>query len=83
MVSDGGNILNFSRFRKISRDKKKQQDRAEKEAKAAANRVRFGRTGAEKKMSRLIREKDDRAHNGQRRETSPSDDKREPEDPGT
>ncbi|HEY4344662.1 MAG TPA: DUF4169 family protein [Parvibaculum sp.] len=84
MVSDGGNILNFSRFRKISRDDKKQQDRKEKEGQAAANRVRFGRTGAEKKASRLLREKEAKAHESLRRETSLSDtDKNEPEDPIT
>jgi hypothetical protein len=69
MVSDSGNILNFSRFRKISRDDKKEQNRKKKEAQAAANRVRFGRTGAEKKASRLLREKEAKAHDSLRRET--------------
>jgi hypothetical protein len=84
MVSDGGNILNFSRFRKISRDEKKQQDRKEKETQAAANRVRFGRTGADKKTARLLREKDTRAHEALRRETQLSGTgKDEPEEPVT
>lgn len=53
MDSDGGNIVNFSSFRKTSRDEKKRAAKQEKEKTAAANRVRFGRTGAEKKREKL------------------------------
>ncbi|MCE9650833.1 MAG: DUF4169 family protein [Parvibaculum sp.] len=82
MVSDGGNILNFARFRKISREEKKQRDRKQKEADAAANRVRFGRTGSEKKLTRILQERDSKAHDGLRRESQPSSAaKDEPEKP--
>jgi hypothetical protein len=82
MVSDGGNILNFSRFRKISRDEKKQREKKEKEAQAAANRVRFGRTGAEKKAAKLAAERHEKKHEGLRRPSpSPQDDETTPEDP--
>lgn len=67
MVSDDGNILNFSRFRKIARDEQKRRERLESEAQAAANRVRFGRTGAEKRQSRLDREREAARHEGTRR----------------
>ena len=51
MVSDDGNIVNLSSFRKISREEKKKAAKKQKEQQAAANRVRFGRTGAEKKRT--------------------------------
>ena len=57
MDSDGGNIVNFSSFRKTSRDEKKRAAKQEKEKVAAANRVRFGRTGAEKKREKLEAER--------------------------
>ncbi len=79
MVSDGGNILNLARFRKISRDEKKNRDRKQKEEQAAANRVRFGRTGAEKKASRLISQNQARKHDGQRLEKAPASAKDEPD----
>ena len=72
MVSDSGNILNFARFRKISRDAKKSRDRNQKEEQAAANRVRFGRTGAEKKTTRLNSQNEDRKHEGLRLEKEPT-----------
>ncbi|MGB3810528.1 MAG: DUF4169 family protein [Parvibaculum sp.] len=82
MVSDSGNIVNFSRFRKISRDEKKQRDRKEKEAQAAANRVRFGRSGVEKKLARTLAERNAKAHEGLRRETPATEpDGRKPEEP--
>jgi hypothetical protein len=34
--------------------------------------VRFGRTGAEKKLTRILQERDARAHDGLRREDRPS-----------
>lgn len=57
MDSDGGNIVNFSSFKKTSRDEKKRAAKQEKEKAAAANRVRFGRTGAEKKRARIEAER--------------------------
>lgn len=57
MDSDGGNIVNFSSFRKTSRDERKRAAKQEKEKTAAANRVRFGRTGAEKKQAKLEAER--------------------------
>lgn len=57
MDSDGGNIVNFSSFKKTSRDEKKRANRQQKEKTAAANRVRFGRTGAEKKQAKLEAER--------------------------
>ncbi len=68
MVSKDENIVNFSRFRKISREDKKRRDKIEKDAQAAANRVKFGRSGAEKKLSRLDRERQTRRHEETRRE---------------
>lgn len=72
MVSESGNILNFARFRKISRDDKKSRDRKQKEEQAAANRVRFGRTGAEKKTTRLNSQNEARKHEGLRLEKGPA-----------
>ena len=62
MDSDDGNIVKIAQFRKIARQDKKQRARKEKEATAAANRVRFGRTGNEKRLTRRLNEKDARAH---------------------
>lgn len=80
MVSDGGNILNLARFRKISRDDKKTRDRKQKEEQAAANRVRFGRSGAEKKARRLESRNGDRKHEGNRLEKGPGSAQDEPEE---
>lgn len=71
MVSDGGNIVDFSKLRKNAKDEKKRKARAEKEASAAANRVRFGRSGAERKLAKLEQDRKTRLHEGNRRETSP------------
>lgn len=75
-------IIQFSKARKSAKDARKQRERAEKEATAASNRVRFGRTGAEKKQARLEQERQTRLHEGKRRE--PGDDadtdKSEPSD---
>lgn len=68
MVSDDENIVNFARFRKISRDDKKRRDKIGKDAQSAANRVKFGRSGADKKISRLDRDRQTREHEGNRRE---------------
>lgn len=71
MVSDRGNIVNFSELRKKGRDDEKRRERALKEARAAANRVRFGRTGAEKKSSKLEQDRMARLHEGNRRKPEP------------
>lgn len=71
MVSDRGNIVNFSKLRKTRRDEEKRRERALKEARAEANRVRFGRTGAEKKSSKLEQDRKARLHEGNRREPKP------------
>jgi hypothetical protein len=56
-------IVNFN-------DRKKQKARAEKEAKAAANRAKFGRTKAEKQREEKERSADIRRLDGAKRETS-------------
>ncbi|WP_041535993.1 DUF4169 family protein [Parvibaculum lavamentivorans] len=73
MGSDGGNIVNFSSFRKISREEKKRAEKKRKDEQAAANRVRFGRTGAEKKTGKLERERQRKDHDGKRREDANED----------
>lgn len=57
MDSDGGNIVNFSSYKKSVRDEKKRAAKKQKEETAAANRVRFGRTGAEKKREKTEAER--------------------------
>lgn len=68
MDSDGGNIVNFSSFRKMSREEKKRAAKKQKEEQAAANRVRFGRPGAEKKLTKLEQERSRHIHDGKRRD---------------
>lgn len=53
MDSKGKNIVDFGAARKNLRRKAKDQARADKEARAAENRIRFGRTGAQKKRDKL------------------------------
>ncbi|HMM13835.1 MAG TPA: DUF4169 family protein [Parvibaculum sp.] len=72
MVSDNGNIIDLSKLRKNERDEKKRRERAEKETRAAANRVRFGRTGAEKRKAKLEHERQARLHEGNRIERKPA-----------
>ena len=56
MVSKDKNIVNFDESRKKRAAKQKQQRKTnakkEKEAKAEANRVKFGRTGTQKKLDK-------------------------------
>lgn len=76
MDSDGGNIVNFSSFRKRARLEKAggEKTRAEKrrEAKkredeiAAANRIRSGRSGAEKKITKIETARRERQLDGKR-----------------
>lgn len=70
MDSDNGNIVKIADFQRIARNAKKEKARKDKEANAAANRVRFGRTGHQKKLARRLNEKDAKAHDALRRETS-------------
>ncbi|MDP1626995.1 DUF4169 family protein [Parvibaculum sp.] len=84
MASDGGNIVNLSSFRKMSREEKKRAAKKQKDEQAAANRVRFGRTGAEKKIAKLDRERILQDHEGKRRDrTGEGNADGEDEDGGT
>ncbi len=68
MVSDDEKVVKIAQFQKIARDDKKQRARKEKEATAAANRIRFGRTSHEKKLARKLNEKSAKAHDALRLE---------------
>ncbi|MCF8469255.1 MAG: DUF4169 family protein [Parvibaculum sp.] len=74
MGSDGGNIVDFSSIGKTTRKEKKQAAKKRQEASAAANRVRFGRSGAEKKIARLERERRARLLDGKRMAEQPTSD---------
>ena len=56
-----GDVVNLRQVRKA-------RDKTEKEAKAAENRIRHGRTGAQKAADRLVREKREALLDGVRRE---------------
>ncbi|PKQ04607.1 MAG: DUF4169 domain-containing protein [Alphaproteobacteria bacterium HGW-Alphaproteobacteria-12] len=53
MDSDRGNIVNFASFRKTKRDAEKRAGKKREDDRAAANRVKFGRTGADKKRAKI------------------------------
>jgi hypothetical protein len=72
MISDDENVVKIAQFQKIARDKRKAKAKKEKEAAAAANRVKFGRTGHEKKLTRRLNDKAAKAHEGSKREPAPS-----------
>ncbi|AIC28149.1 hypothetical protein IE4771_CH03056 [Rhizobium etli bv. mimosae str. IE4771] len=55
-------IINLRQFRK-------KQARSEKEKQAEQNRISFGRTKAEKQLTRRLNEKADKAHRDGRIET--------------
>jgi len=55
-------IVNIRQFRK-------KQARSEKEAQAEQNRISFGRTKAEKQLTRSMNEKADKTHRDGRLET--------------
>ncbi|MBX4955704.1 DUF4169 family protein [Rhizobium lentis] len=55
-------IINLRQFRK-------KQARSEKEKQAEQNRISFGRTKAEKQLTRSLNEKADKAHRDGRIET--------------
>lgn len=73
MDSDDGNIVKIAEFQKITRDTKKEKARKDKETTAAANRIRFGRTGHQKKLARRLNKKDAKAHDALRREAPVKD----------
>ena len=73
MGSDGGNILNFSSYKKSVRDEKKRTAKKQKEETAAANRVRFGRTGAEKKREKIEAERRARLLDGKKLKDAPEE----------
>lgn len=78
MDSDRGNIVNFSSFRKTGRAERKREAKKLKEEQAAANRVRFGRTGAEKKLDKLERKRELHTLESKRLDKSPGE-SRKPE----
>jgi hypothetical protein len=52
---------------------RKRQDRARREAEAAANRARHGRTAAEKRLDTLESERRERAQEGARLDPEPKE----------
>jgi hypothetical protein len=72
MVSDDEKVVKIAQFQKIARDDKKQKARKEKEVMAAANRIRFGRPGHEKKRTKLLNDKATKSHDGMRLKRRPS-----------
>ncbi|WP_349434849.1 DUF4169 family protein [Pararhizobium sp. A13] len=65
-----GDVVNLRQFRK-------QKARTEKDKLAEQNRISFGRTKAEKKLTRTLNDRAEKAHEHGRRETAPgqTDDK--------
>lgn len=55
------------------RSLRKQKARTEREAQAAENRVKFGRSKAEKSLTKALNDKAERQLDGGRRETLPDD----------
>lgn len=61
-----GDVVNLKQFRK-------RKARDEKETRAEQNRISFGRTKAEKNLTRALNEKAMRSHEAGKRETSGDD----------
>jgi len=84
MVSKDKNIVNFDETRKKRAAKQKQQRKTDekkaKEANAEANRVKFGRTGAQKKLDKK-RQADAALKHEQHRLAPTSDTKQTPKNP--
>jgi len=59
-----GDVVNLRQFRK-------QKARTEKDRLAEQNRISFGRTKAEKKLTRKLNDRAEKAHEQGRRETAP------------
>ncbi len=68
MDSKGKNIVDFGNARKNLRQKAKQDATTEKEKRAAENRARFGRTGAQKQRDKLEAAKHKELHDGHQRD---------------
>lgn len=66
-----GDIVNFRQFRK-------QKTRAEKDRIAEQNRISFGRTKAEKNLTRALNDKAGKTHEQGRREKQPDDPDEQP-----
>lgn len=79
MDSDRGNIVNFASFRKTQRDAQKRAEKKHESDRAAANRVKFGRTGADKKRAKIEEERHRRELEGKR---LPADRENEADDEG-
>ena len=60
------NVVNFSSARKMARAAKQREERKARKEQAAANRARFGRSGAEKKAAREDKKKAERLLEGKR-----------------
>ncbi|MBO6668853.1 DUF4169 family protein [Parvibaculum sp.] len=73
MDSDRGNIVNFASFRKTRREEEKRADKKRKEETAAAHRVKFGRSGAQKKRAKLEEERRRRELEGKQIQPSGTD----------
>ncbi len=67
----------------MSREEKKRAAKKQKDEQAAANRVRFGRTGAQKKIAKLDRERLLQGHEGKRRERPEEDSAKSEDEDGT
>lgn len=91
MASDDENIVNLASFRKKQRQSDKQSEKRTHEVQAAANRVKFGRKGADKKIARLDEQRRKNEFDGKRLDkpplkdrpasgSTPSDTKLEPQD---
>ena len=61
-----GDVVNLKQFRK-------RKARDEKETRAEQNRISFGRTKAEKNLTRALNEKAVRSHEAGKRETTGDD----------
>ncbi|MCE7999364.1 MAG: DUF4169 family protein [Rhodobiaceae bacterium] len=80
MDSKGKNIVDFGSARKNLKNKKKEDQRAAKEKQAEENRVKFGRTKAEKKRDKQTTDRREKKHDGHKIEPmfpAPSEDPKE------
>jgi len=71
MDSKGKNIVDFGTARKKLNKKTKQEARDDKERQAQENRIRFGRTGAEKKKEKLDALRKQKIHDDHQKASSP------------
>ncbi|MDF1846960.1 MAG: DUF4169 family protein [Parvibaculaceae bacterium] len=80
MDSKGKNIVDFGSARKNLKNKKKADQRASKEKQAEENRVKFGRTKAEKSRDKQAKHQNQKRHDGSKIEPlfpAPSQDPKE------